>query len=325
VFTLAQLFLIIVFVQIAMPKAVPVVPVPAGPEQMLFDFLLFRGDFSWFYWVAIFGYCFNASRFLKEASPAIKFVHAYVTLVLTGFGGSMATAWVCGMPMSICVNESLPIAMLIAWTVVSFIPGVFDILKSQPVRMVFVMLWEFMRCHVMILCAGQGGQWLMGQTTKNLGYPVPIVAPLLCGVLGGCGGGFQPLNKGLDPIAGGLNWRILSAIIGSVVLQLGLRDPHTKDYLSDDLVKISVILFFVLGPLLGIDKSACAHPGLLSLTRPWSLSAHLSPAPRALPCATRPGRQPGSAHEGRCRVRKQEEQVSYHAWVGVCKQPCVWS
>ena len=243
-----------------MPKAAPVPPPPPGLDKMFLDFMLMRGDFSWVYWLAIFGYCFNAARFRKEASPAMKFVHAYVLLVLNNFGGSMATGWVCGMPMSICVNESLPIAMLIAWTITSLVPPVFDILKSQPVRMVFVMLWEFMRCHVVIICAGQGGQWLMGQTIKNLGYPVPVVAPLLCGVLGGCGGGFQPLSQGLDPIAGGLNWRIMSAIIGSVVLQLGLRDPYTKDYVSDDWVKASVLLFFVMGPLLGIDKSACAPP-----------------------------------------------------------------
>lgn len=143
------------------------------------------------------------------------------------------------------------------------------------------------------------------QTIKNFGYPVPFVAPLLCGVLGGCGGGFQPLNKGLDPLAGGLNWRVASAIVGSVVLQAGLRDPHTKDYISgtaatskalhhaararmrhpdrlrstlftltvqvkpsmfhspfyaDDHCKVAVVLFFMLAPLLGVDKMLGANP-----------------------------------------------------------------
>ena len=67
----------------------------AGPLDMLLDLLLFKGDFAWFYWVAITGYCLNASRFLLEANPGMKFVHAYVLLVLTGFGGSMATRKRC--------------------------------------------------------------------------------------------------------------------------------------------------------------------------------------------------------------------------------------
>ena len=150
---------------IQMGKAAPAVATPSpGLLDLAIDILLFQGDFSWFYWVAIFGYCFNASRFLKETNSSIGFVHGFVLLVLTGFGGSMATGWVCGMPMSIVVNESLPTAMLIAWTLVSKVPGLFTLLSSPaPIRMVWVTLWELMRAHVCMICAGQGGQWLAGK------------------------------------------------------------------------------------------------------------------------------------------------------------------
>ena len=38
-----------------------------------------------------------------------------------------------------------------------------------------------------------------------LGRP-PVISTLICGMLGGCGGGFMPLDKGLAPLANGLNW-----------------------------------------------------------------------------------------------------------------------
>ena len=243
-----------------MPKA-NAIPVPeAGVMDPIFDFLLFKGDFSWVYWLAIWGFCINASRWLKESQPTILYAHGYVFLILTQFGGSMATGWVCGMPMSIVANESLPTVMLCAWTAVYFVDPLFKMLKAPVVRTLTVSLWEFMRAHVVILCAGQGAAWMAGNTIKNFGYPVPFVAPILCGILGGCGGGFQPLNKGLDPLAGGLNWRIMSGIIGSVVLQLGLRDPHTKEAIDDDVVKAIVVCFFFLAPLVNVAPMLGANP-----------------------------------------------------------------
>ena len=50
-----------------------------------------------------------------------------------------------------------------------------------------------------------------------------IIGPLIAGLLGGCGGAFMPLNKGLDPIANGSNWRVGSAAVNSLWLFLAMQ------------------------------------------------------------------------------------------------------
>ena len=88
-----------------------------------------------------------------------------------------------------------------------------------------------MMCHVDELhCNGAG---TLGSVLAVLSAGcVPIIGPLIAGTLGGCGGGFMPLNKGLDPLEKGTNWRIGSGLVNSLWLHLSMQNPATKDMIG---------------------------------------------------------------------------------------------
>ena len=52
-----------------------------------------------------------------------------------------------------------------------------------------------MRCHVIMGCAALAANTLPAFVSGA--YSVPVTAPLVCGILGGCGGAFLPADKGL--------------------------------------------------------------------------------------------------------------------------------
>jgi hypothetical protein len=51
-------------------------------------------------------------------------------------------------------------------------------------------------------------------------FSFPVFGPIFCGTIGGCGGAFLPLNKGLDPIKDGLAPPMFSAFVAAVFFHL---------------------------------------------------------------------------------------------------------
>ena len=55
-------------------------------------------------------------------------------------------------------------------------------------------------------------------------FTIPLFGPIFCGSIGGCGGAFLPLNKGLDPIKdNGLAPPMRSAFIAATFYHLFLN------------------------------------------------------------------------------------------------------
>ena len=62
----------------------------------------------------------------------------------------------------------------------------------------------------------------------------------------------MPLNKGLDPLAGGTNWRILSAMIASTWLFLSMQYPDSKAMIGvdGDTARFIAVSFCVVMPII---------------------------------------------------------------------------
>ncbi len=77
-------------------------------------------------------------------------------------------------------------------------------------------------------------------------FSFPLFGPIMCGAIAGCGGAFLPMNKGLDPIASGLQPPMMTAFIGATCFHLylntslsdGVIDAKTK-------AKVFLALFFI--------------------------------------------------------------------------------
>ena len=81
--------------------------------------------------------------------------------------------------------------------------------------------FETLRCHVMMNCQAMAvGVLKAGWLSASLGSSVPIIGPIIAGAIGGCGGGFFPLDKGLKPLEAETAWRVTSGFYGAVWLTL---------------------------------------------------------------------------------------------------------
>ena len=237
-----------------MPKAaaLPVTP-PSSPLDMLKDAFLFAGDFKILFYVCLVGFCIANARVILGASPKINFFHGCAMMVLINYGGSTISAVMVGAPVAFVANEALVPVCLAVWTVIYLVgAGTFDFVKTNLVGAVLQSTtYEIMRCHVLMNCTKQDAALLPSALVVPSAGRVAIVGPLIAGTLGGCGGAFMPLNKGLDPLAGGLNWRISSAILTSLWLFASMQYPETKTAigLAPDTCRVLAVAFLVAVPI----------------------------------------------------------------------------
>ena len=236
-----------------MPKAAPIPEPTATPLDMIMDAFLYAGDFKWMFYATLIGFNIANARAIKGASPNINYFHGCALMVLTNYGGSTLAAVMCGKPVVFAVNEALVSVCLSVWTAI-YLSGdlILKFSKDTGVGAVLTSIcYETMRCHVLMNSSAMAANTLTSQLAVPAPDRVALVGPLIAGVLGGCGGGFMPLNKGLDPLANGTNWRIMSAMICSLWLVLSMQYPDTKAAigLAGPTCKFLCVMFCVLPPL----------------------------------------------------------------------------
>ena len=237
-----------------MGKSAPVpAPPPFSPIDPLKDAFLFAGDFKILFYICLVGFCLANARVVLGATPKINYFHGCAMMVLICFGGSTISAAMVGAPVAFVANEALVPVCLATWTVVYFVgSSAFDFVKTSAVGVVLQSTtYEIMRCHVLMNCTKQAAALLPGALVVPSAGRVAIVGPLIAGTLGGCGGAFMPLNKGLDPLAAGTNWRISSAMISSLWLFLSMQYPDSKSAigLDGDTCRFLTVSFVVVVPL----------------------------------------------------------------------------
>ena len=67
--------------------------------SMLRGILLYEGEWAWFYYVAMFGYCIVCVRSLLEKNASVRWFYALPLLFLTSFGGGILVPITLGKPM----------------------------------------------------------------------------------------------------------------------------------------------------------------------------------------------------------------------------------
>ena len=86
----------------------PVVPLPdATMLDMYKDFVLFGGQFGWFFYFALCGFCAANARAILSATPKINFFHGCALMVLANFGGSTMAAIMCGKPVVFALETAI--------------------------------------------------------------------------------------------------------------------------------------------------------------------------------------------------------------------------
>lgn len=77
-------------------------------------------------------------------------------------------------------------------------------------------------------------------------FSFPVIGPIICGGIGGCGGAFLPMSKGLDPIKDGLAQPMYSALIAASFFHLFLHTSLSEGVVNAaDKARILIVIFFI--------------------------------------------------------------------------------
>ena len=166
----------------------------------------------------------NASVGIYDANSGKKlyWLHSYILVVITAYGGGLIAPCLIGKPSTAIGNDlCVPIA-LVAWYLVHYIPGVYNLVTTTFVKAIWVTLLGLYRTHT--VCN------IVKLATATLApgpyYPIPLVGPILVGTILGCAGLFLPADKGLSSIFNGTPWPIQGAFLTATTYQLLVIDKN---------------------------------------------------------------------------------------------------
>jgi hypothetical protein len=86
-------------------------------------------------------------------------------------------------------------------------------------------------------------------------FSFPLVGPILCGTIAGCGGAFLPLSKGLEPIKMGLLPPMTTALIAATSFHLFMNSSYREGVMNaKEKAQLNIALFFIATGLLATIK-----------------------------------------------------------------------
>mmetsp|Transcript_3349 Transcript_3349/g.3752 ORF Transcript_3349/g.3752 Transcript_3349/m.3752 type:complete len:254 (+) Transcript_3349:75-836(+) len=209
-------------------------------------------------YMCMFGYTFlhGHKLFSKMGNAAAAYKFVSFILACTG-GGILVPIFINGIPVPIA-DDAYPIAIIASYVLHDRYPVLRQVLElSTVVKVFFVICYETLRASVVVKLT-TAAALVIAPTT----FSFPLFGPIMCGALGGCGGAFLPLNKGLEPMKKGLGLPMATAFFGAALFHLyvntslsdGCVDAHAKAH-------VHLAMFFVASGLiqaldLSVDMSA---------------------------------------------------------------------
>ena len=186
-------------------------------NNTLADFLLMKEAVLY---MCLFGYTFlHGCKVFKalpaDASVSYKFIS--MLFACTG-GGILVPIFLNVIPVPLA-NDAYPIAVIISFGLHHYFPVLREVVyMSKIVKLMLIIMYETTRASVVVKLTYAAG----GVIAPSL-FSFPLFGPIMCGTVGGCGGAFMPLSKGLEPIKGGVVSPMMTAFVGAAMFHLYLN------------------------------------------------------------------------------------------------------
>jgi len=182
-------------------------------ETIIFcaDFITLRGGLIME--AALIGYCIHVVRGQKTCTTKMNWLQGAVIAVLRAYGGGILVPVLIGhesytpFPLG---NDAAVACVLLAFSLARYSPWQ-SLMNSFVVRFPTAILFEIARCFMMLNWLKAGASVLPASYFK-----LPMVGPIICGTLGGCGGAFLPFEKDLPALKSGAPYA-LSTALGATV------------------------------------------------------------------------------------------------------------
>ncbi len=150
--------------------------------------------------LSMLGYCAFIAQKVKVNLPSARWLESALATLLTAFGGGTIVPLLLGQPVVwLRANDLFMYHVTLAWLLVNASPlehYTREILRTPATAAVLNLLFQSFRAAVVFA--------LMAMAEKaEVPGRVGTVGLVVCGTLGGCGGIFLPLSKGLEPVRSG--------------------------------------------------------------------------------------------------------------------------
>jgi multisubunit Na+/H+ antiporter MnhE subunit len=157
-------------------------------------------------------------------------------------GGILVPIFINAIPVPLA-QDAYPIAIMVSFLLHNYLPIVREILELSPIfKSAVIVLYEAMRASVLVKLTAAAGKAIAPSD-----FSFAVFGPIMCGTVGGCGGAFLPLNKGLDPIKdSGLGQPMVSALIAASFYHLFVTTSLSDGVLKkEEKAHVLVAVFFI--------------------------------------------------------------------------------
>lgn len=157
---------------------------------------------------------------LKNPSPSAS-VLSFLSTIFAATGGGILVPLFLNVNLVPLANDYYILFCLSWFALLNRFPIVGEVYNGSHYLQFFgIIAFELHRASVVTKLT-----ILASATLPASVLSFPLFGPILCGTLGGCGGAFFPLSKGLQPVREGLTVPMMTAFLASAGLHLFVHDP----------------------------------------------------------------------------------------------------
>lgn len=194
-------------------------------------------------YMCMLGYTFmNGGKVFSAASKSASASYKLVSMILACTGGGIfVPLFINSIPVPLA-NDAYPIAILVSFAIHFYFPVVWEVVKLSPmVKALIIVLYETVRAKVVYTFTVAANAAIAPSL-----FSFALFGPIMCGTVAGCGAAFMPLNKGLDPIANGMQYPMISACVGATLVHLFLNTSMSEGVINaKDKAHFHLALFFI--------------------------------------------------------------------------------
>mmetsp|Transcript_7280 Transcript_7280/g.16509 ORF Transcript_7280/g.16509 Transcript_7280/m.16509 type:complete len:289 (+) Transcript_7280:74-940(+) len=218
-----------------------------GPRAVL----TFTEKKAWAWEITAMGYMMKVAQDNRAQVEGFYWVKALTVTAIAAFGGGfLAPLLVAHNPVPL-MEETYLWMVVAAWYIVHHVPIFSDflseVMRSEAGKILFTVLFGIFKTNQIVGAVELSVKAVAAEhlLPASRYFKTPIMAPILCGFLGGCGGAFLPFSKSLTPIEEGKTWNIRAAFLAPIIYYWA-----TRGFGVDPLnAKMVICLFRICGDL----------------------------------------------------------------------------
>lgn len=179
--------------------------------------------FPFAYYICLGAFIINGAvnACASQGDKRLYWYHSLILSIFTSFFGGCISCMICMKPPIILTNELIIPGCILSWYLVQQL-GCMQLFNRLTVKTVWIFFATIFRAHGVMNAVDMAAKAL-----PSTSYPgVPLIGPIIVGIVMGTMGMFFPLDKGLSPISKGMPWALQAAILNAFFYHTLVNDQE---------------------------------------------------------------------------------------------------